>query len=364
MADSLLTTLYGMLDKRSITGVADSLGVSEQSATQGLKSAIPALLGGIASKSKDPNSLRTLLDLAPKALCDDPLLQAARGITDPNSPLIAGGRHILASLFGNSEAAVTNTVGAASGLRAGSASMLLAMAAPSVMSFIANHARMEGMNMRSLANFLQRETTSIRSALPAGLNDLLWLPAARTVSPVVAQSVERERSSLIWPPVLALTLLIPGLIWLFGHLHTVAVPAVAPITPVTKPMGAASRAVVDPVGTVRLALHNIEFYFDTGSAKLQPESQEQLDHIAATLLSCPGVHLTINGHTDNVGPLEHNLHLSQRRANAVMAELIRKRIPADHMTATGNGQQDPINDNSTKDGRAENRRVSLEFSEH
>ena len=74
--------------------------------------------------------------------------------------------------------------------------------------------------------------------------------------------------------------------------------------------------------------------------------------------------MTVTGHTDNVGAVEQNLQLSQKRANSVMAKLVRKDVSADHLTAEGYGQQDPIADNSTEEGRARNRRVSVEFSQH
>lgn len=368
MADSLLSTLFGTLDKRGVTGIADSLGVSEQSATQGLKSGIATLLGGIASKSEDPNSLRALLELAPKTQVDNPLLQVARGITGSNLSWLTTGRNLLSSLFGDSEAAVANAVGSASGLRGSAASTLLASVAPLVMSFIANHARMEGMNMRSLGNFLQRESSTIKSALPAGVEQLLW-PVAQTASPVVAQSVEREASSFHWLPLVVLAALIPGIVWLFSHRH-VTVPAVNVIVPtvprpsVREPVGTANRVVQDPVESVRLALQNTELYFDTGSAKLRPDSQARLDQIASTLSANPDVHMTINGHTDNIGSADQNMRLSRERANNVMAQLIRKGIPADRLSISAHGQQDPATDNSTEDNRAENRRVSFDFSQH
>ena len=69
----------------------------------------------------------------------------------------------------------------------------------------------------------------------------------------------------------------------------------------------------------------------------------------------------IEGHTDNVGNAAANQALSARRAEAVKAYLVGKGIAADRLTATGYGQERPVADNSTINGRAENRRVDFTF---
>ena len=216
--------------------------------------------------------------------------------------------------------------------------------------------------MEGLGNLLQRESGTIRNALPASLGNLFSPSTIRTASPVV---VKRERSSLNWLPFLALAALIPGLFWLFSHARKPAAQQVAPFKMVMPSLGTANRIAPDPVGIVRRALAStVDLRFDTGSATLQPESEKQLDNIAATLTANPDVHMTLTGHTDNVGAVDQNLQLSQTRASSIMAELIRKGVPADHLTAEGYGQQDPIADNSTEEGRARNRRVSVDFSQH
>jgi hypothetical protein len=134
MENSLFSSLLGMLDQPSIGGIAGSLGVSEHSVSQGLKSSIAAVLGGMASKSGDPSALRNILDLASAASGD--LSQISHAVTDPNSPLISGGKRLLSSLFGSSENTVTSALSAQSGLRPGVTSTLMAVAAPIVMSFL------------------------------------------------------------------------------------------------------------------------------------------------------------------------------------------------------------------------------------
>ena len=99
--------------------------------------------------------------------------------------------------------------------------------------------------------------------------------------------------------------------------------------------------------------------FDTGSATLQPQSQDQLNNIAAILKAYPAVHLTIGGYTDNTGDAAQNLKLSQDRANSVVQQLVTMGIGADRLVAKGYGEDHPVGDNSTADGRAANRRISM-----
>jgi len=362
MAESLLTSLFGMLDPGSIGGIAGALGASEPSVLQGLKSSIAAVLGGLASKSEDPGVLRNLLDLTPSVGGDTTMTQMVRAASDPNSPLISGGRRLLSSLFGNAEAAVTDGISAASGLRTGTMSTILAMALPMVMSFLGRRVRTEGMSMRDLGSLLQRESGGIRSALPAGVANLFWPSTVRTAAPVVAQAVEREETHFNWLPLLLIPLLIGGLYLLLHHPRRPIARVAPPVT--TRPLGTASRAVTDCDVVKRALANNADLKFDPGSTKLRPESETQLNTMADTLKKCPDIHMTISGYTDNVGNADRNLQLSQRRANAVMADLVGKGISADRLTAKGQGEENPIADNSTAAGRASNRRVSVDVLEH
>jgi outer membrane protein OmpA-like peptidoglycan-associated protein len=99
--------------------------------------------------------------------------------------------------------------------------------------------------------------------------------------------------------------------------------------------------------------------FDTGSATLQQASNEQLGNIAAILKAYPNVKIKIGGYTDNTGDKGANLKLSQDRANNVMAELITLGVASDRLEAQGYGEDHPIADNTTDEGRQKNRRISL-----
>jgi OmpA-OmpF porin, OOP family len=100
-------------------------------------------------------------------------------------------------------------------------------------------------------------------------------------------------------------------------------------------------------------------YFDTNKAKIQKRSFRLLDEVAQALTDFPTIEVRIEGHTDSQGKDAFNKKLSQRRAESVRNYLIKKGIAASRMVGVGFGEEVPIADNRTKDGRAQNRRVEF-----
>jgi len=87
----------------------------------------------------------------------------------------------------------------------------------------------------------------------------------------------------------------------------------------------------------------------------------QLQDFASFLRENPGYDVIIYGYTDSSGPAKTNQALSQRRADAVKEALTRYSISSIRLTAIGKGEEDPIADNKTKEGRAKNRRIEVEL---
>jgi outer membrane protein OmpA-like peptidoglycan-associated protein len=99
--------------------------------------------------------------------------------------------------------------------------------------------------------------------------------------------------------------------------------------------------------------------FDTGKAMIKPESGPIIEQIASLLKDNEDLNLSVEGHTDNVGTPQSNKTLSEERAKAVVAAVVELGIDAGRLTAVGWGQEKPIADNRTEDGRAKNRRVEI-----
>jgi OmpA-OmpF porin, OOP family len=110
--------------------------------------------------------------------------------------------------------------------------------------------------------------------------------------------------------------------------------------------------------TGRVATQGI--YFDIGSDRLRPESTPTLKEIGAMLKEHPELKLTIEGHTDNVGDPEANKTLAEKRATAVKTFLVNTyTVDAARLETRGFGDQKPVAQNTTPEGRQQNRRVEL-----
>ncbi len=103
--------------------------------------------------------------------------------------------------------------------------------------------------------------------------------------------------------------------------------------------------------------------FETGKATLQPESFSVLDELVAYLNRKDDEKIELGGHTDNVGSAASNLKLSLDRANTVRDYLLAKAIDPGRVTAKGYGLTQPIAENKTEDGRAQNRRTEVKIME-
>ncbi len=110
--------------------------------------------------------------------------------------------------------------------------------------------------------------------------------------------------------------------------------------------------------TGKVVIYSI--YFDFDKADIKPESKPTLEEIAKFLKKNPDLKLYVVGHTDNVGTLDYNLNLSEKRAKAVVKELVEKYgISRDRLKGFGVGPLSPVASNDTEEGKARNRRVEL-----
>ena len=108
------------------------------------------------------------------------------------------------------------------------------------------------------------------------------------------------------------------------------------------------------------ALNLMDIFFATGSAAITKDSNETLQAAAKAIQGAPaGIRIQAGGHTDNTGDAAANMVLSQQRADAVVARLKELGVADGVLTAKGYGQEDPIADNNTEEGRALNRRMAF-----
>ena len=122
-----------------------------------------------------------------------------------------------------------------------------------------------------------------------------------------------------------------------------------------------NASILPPVATApcsaRIVLRGINFNFD--SSEIRGENAVILDAAIEQLTACPDFPFSVEGYTDSVGSEEYNLGLSNHRADAVRDYLVNGGIDESRLETLGRGETDALGDNATRDGRAQNRRVTL-----
>ena len=111
---------------------------------------------------------------------------------------------------------------------------------------------------------------------------------------------------------------------------------------------------------VKLKLNNL--FFETAKYEIKPTSYPELDRLVNWMKEY-ALSIEILGHTDNVGEETDNQLLSENRAKAVKAYLIEKGCAPENITAIGFGEKEPVDNNETTKGRAQNRRVEIRIRE-
>ena len=132
-----------------------------------------------------------------------------------------------------------------------------------------------------------------------------------------------------------------------------------PITRMETPEERAERTVRV---TKEINLYAKTILFDVNKSVVKTQAEFILDNIAKIMNENDDFNFIIEGHTDNTGVAEHNLQLSQERADAIKAYLIRKGVKAKRLEAKGYGQTRPIESNDTERGREINRRVEINIA--
>ena len=124
--------------------------------------------------------------------------------------------------------------------------------------------------------------------------------------------------------------------------------------------GTASPAAVKKQFTTQKRIRIYGIHFDVDSAHIQPRSEPVIAEIAQTMRENPGLRFQVEGHTDSDGGAAYNLGLSQRRAQAVVDDLVKRyHIARSRLVAKGYGLTRPVASNATPAGKALNRRVEL-----
>ncbi|MBM3797962.1 MAG: OmpA family protein [Acidobacteria bacterium] len=286
------------------------------------------------------------------------------------------------------------------------------MAAPLVASFLGKQVSTGGLNASSFASLLGGEAPSLKGMLPAGLGALL--PSLGSAASTVSSYASSAASSYVEPksgagwllPALLGVLALGAAWWLLGNREVPSVPEAPKVTEAVKDAAkSATSAVGSMANSAWAALGDLlktklpngieidvpkmgvenrliafitdaarpvdkatwfdfdRLLFDTAKATLRPESQAQLKNVSEILKAFPNVKIKVGGYTDNVGDKAMNMKLSGDRAASVVAELVALGADKTCLESEGYGDQHPVADNATEEGRAHNRRVSMRVTQ-
>ena len=118
------------------------------------------------------------------------------------------------------------------------------------------------------------------------------------------------------------------------------------------------------INALKAAGESVTVHFETGGAdlKFKPEEQPIIDEICAVMAEDKSMRIVITGHTDNTGNAQQKLNVwGKKRAEALKAYMVGRGVNADQIECESKGQEEPVADNSTAEGRAQNRRANIKF---
>jgi OmpA-OmpF porin, OOP family len=375
MPANLLETINSYFTPDLVSKASSFLHESPANTSTALSGIIPALLGRISDMASSPwgakelEGLLTTREHDGSILNNPAILFAGGGAT---AGAIHQGEDLLRLLFrGKNMESAISSISNFSGIGRGSASSLMALAAPLVMGAIGKLRTTQGLDSTGLSNLLAGQKATIASAIPAGLANSLDeynIQGLRSVT-VTPTAVQKSRS---WWSLFLLLALALGLI-LYALLRGKPAAPVAAVSEQVKLCGGDTLSLMRGSFNYNLARYLVEgsnaalpktfvfdnLNFDSDTTTLTPPSHQTVNDLITVLKSCPTAQVQLVGYTDNTGDPAINLTLSQNRANAIRDMLAAGGISLDRMTTAGYGQDRPIASNDTDEGRARNRRTEL-----
>ena len=404
MTSSILDTLTRSLGSAAFAKASATYGESEPAVTKAFTVAVASVMAPLVARAGDMQFIRTLLGMVREVPADVTLLDEPDRLFNRPARAVeeTGPIAMLRSLvFAGNPQTITSAISKASGVKPATAASLFAVALPTVLGYLSRLVTRENLDAAGLGRRLTAERTPLVAVLPANLSSLLstdedparlGVPAAAgvrdandrtTVEPTRKASGLSSGTSLnTWIAAAVFAMLAlgalyallgrqtrgtegtPGAIGTAGYLARVLPDGTSLRFPAESTEAKLLGFVETKAPVERETWYEFDrITFETESATLRPQSREQLANVAAILKAYPPVRIKIGGYTDNSGDAAANLRLSQARAESVMNGLRDMGVTTSRLEAEGYGDQHPVADNGTAEGRARNRRVALRVTE-
>jgi hypothetical protein len=373
LSANLIDTLRSYITPDIISKASSLVGENPAGTGKALSAIVPALLGSATNMASTEGGASKLLGLIQGGGFDGSMLNSLGSLLSGGAiteNLMGTGQQLLGNLFGNNANAVSSAVSNFAGVSNSSASSLMKLGAPLVMSLLGKVASTQGLSSSGLAGLLSSEKSSIAAALPAGLGSLPGLgnllgSAGTSVAGTAAAGAAAGRRWLV--PVLLAILVIAGLLWFVRGCNqpTGLMQVKLPNGEVLSlPAGSFNYTLAQYLANGSNAELPKTFVFDhlnfnTGTTDLTPDSRQTVSDLIVILKAYPNAEVQLAGYTDNTGDPVANQKLSQDRAYAIRDMLAAGGVATSRMTAAGYGQDKPVAANDTEEGRAKNRRTEL-----
>jgi len=396
MATSIIDTLAQFVSPTLTNTLSATTGEPASNIENGLRTAITTMVGGLAARASDPDSVSQIYGMAIEPTNDTSVFESSEHLVTrvtTGADRTASSNFIQSLLFGNRESSVVDALATHAGVTATTAKSLLSIATSMVMAYLGKMIRTDKLDASALAGRLMAERETAASGLPAGMSKFLPTLGMPERDRVAAEPLHRaarqyRAQSATWAWVLPAVFAALGawaLVAFLNHprerqtaLNTRDPDAVGTSgfvnreSPRQLPGGVIIR--VPANGTEVKLLSFIQgnapvakatwfefdrLNFETDSAVISADSRDQLTNIAVILKAYPAAHVKIGGYTDNSGNSDANKQLSQVRAESVRDELQKLGVDSSRIEAEGYGDQHPVADNNTAAGRAKNRRVAI-----
>ncbi|WP_020505292.1 OmpA family protein [Lamprocystis purpurea] len=421
MAFNLFSLLQNEFSSDVIGKIASFVGETPAKTQTALTAAVPAVMCAVHQKVANTGGADDLLEMLQRGGFDGKTIGTPANVADSPSglaDLVKRGAPLVTSLFGSRVSGLVDWLAGAADIGKSASSSLLGLAVPFALNLIGRQASSSGgLNAAAVAELITGPGSFLGGAAPQGraaplgVSQFAEAPAraygAAAPAAPAAYGAPADADGDTWKwvvlPVLGMIALSIATVWWFAHqaesVHATTAPPVAATTP---PPAAVARApapapapapspaaaalvkqticagqlievgangvesmliaflddktsVIGP--NTRFSFDRIEF--ETDSAALKPSSRAQIKNIAEIMKCYPTLEMKIAGHTDSKADDAYNLKLSQERADNAKSDLVALGVAPSRLAAQGYGEEFPIADNDTEEGRARNRRTDI-----